>query len=197
MYKLIVTYFFSIFGNLKILQFLNKNKNISVCDDIVFSTIYEEYYTAVRNFIYYKNGNLDEAEDVTQEAFIKTWNNCKDVIYNTVKSYLFTIANRLFLNTVRHEKVKLNFNKAHTHQQQSETPESVTIEKEFKEKLELAIANLSEKNRTVFLLNRIDKKTFKEIAALLDVSVKTIEKRMSDALKQLKNDVEELKIFKI
>ena len=98
---------------------------------------------------------------------------------------------------MRHEKVKLNFNKAHTHQQQSETPESVTIEKEFKEKLELAIANLSEKNRTVFLLNRIDKKTFKEIAALLDVSVKTIEKRMSDALKQLKNDVEELKIFKI
>ena len=70
MYKLIVTYFFSIFGNLKILQFLNKNKNISVCDDIVFSTIYEEHYTAVRNFIYYKNGNLDEAEDVAQEAFM-------------------------------------------------------------------------------------------------------------------------------
>ena len=71
------------------------------------------------------------------------------------------------------------------------------IEKEFKTKLELAIANLPEKNRTVFLLNRIDEKKFKEIAVLLDISVKTVEKRMSDALKQLKNEVEELKVFKI
>lgn len=174
-----------------------EEKNISVCDDIIFSEIYEEHYTSLRNFIYYKNGNLDEAEDVAQEAFVKIWNMCKDVIYATVKSYLFSIANRLFLNNIRHEKVKLNFNKAHTQQSQSETPESITIGKEFKEKLELAIANLSEKNRTVFLLNRIDKKKFKEIAVLLDISVKTVEKRMSEALKQLKNNVEELKTFKI
>ncbi|MGB0974221.1 MAG: RNA polymerase sigma factor [Flavobacteriaceae bacterium] len=174
-----------------------EGKERSVCEEQVFSTIYEEHYTTVRNFIYYKNGNLDKAEDIAQEAFIKIWNNCKDVIYTTVKSYLFTISNRIFLNTVRHEKVKLNFNKAHTQQQQSETPESITIEKEFKDTLEKAIANLSDKNRTVFLLNRIDGKKYKEIALLLGVSVKTVEKRMSDALKQLKNDVEELKIFKI
>lgn len=174
-----------------------EGKEKSVCEEQVFSTIYEEHYTAVRNFVYYKNGDLNKAEDVAQEAFIKVWNNCKEVIYTSVKNYLFTIANRIFLNIVRHEKIKLNFNKAHTQQQESETPETVVIEKEFKEKLELAIANLSEKNRTVFLLNRIDKKKFKEIAISLDISVKTVEKRMSDALKQLKNEVEELKIFKI
>lgn len=174
-----------------------EEKEKSVCEEQVFSTIYEEHYTAVRNFVYYKNGDLDKAEDVAQEAFIKVWNNCKEVIYTTVKSYLYTIANRIFLNIVRHEKVKLNFNKAHTPQQQSETPEYLAIQKEFKEKLEQAIENLSEKNRTVFLLNRIDEKKFKEIAVLLDISVKTVEKRMSDSLKQLKNEVEELKIFKI
>ncbi len=176
---------------------MEKTKDISVCEEAVFSTIYEEYYTSIRNFIYYKNGNLDEAEDVTQETFVKLWDTCKDVIFNTVKSYLFSIANRLFLNVVRHEKVKLNFTKTYTQQHNVETPESTAIEKEFKEKLEQAIANLPEKSRTVFLLNRIDKKKFKEIAILLDVSIKTVENRMSIALKQLKSEVKELKTFKI
>ncbi|NQY05199.1 MAG: hypothetical protein HRT68_03080 [Flavobacteriaceae bacterium] len=77
------------------------------------------------------------------------------------------------------------------------TPEYLAVQNEFKEKLENAIASLAEKQRVVFLMNRIDKKKFNEIAEELEFSAKTDEKRMSAALKALKENVQKFKKFKI
>jgi RNA polymerase sigma-70 factor (ECF subfamily) len=58
--------------------------------------------------------------------------------------------------------------------------------KELQRELESAIAQLPEKQRTVFLLNRIDKMTYAEIADQLELSVKAVEKRMSQALVEMR-----------
>ena len=60
------------------------------------------------------------------------------------------------------------------------------------DKLQAAIAELSEAQREDFLLNRIDKKTYNEIAEMLDISVKAVEKRMHNALKQLRKLVKNI-----
>ena len=57
------------------------------------------------------------------------------------------------------------------------------------DKLQNAISDLKEGQREVFLLSRIDKKTYKEIAEMLSISVKAVEKRMTLALKQLREKV--------
>ena len=57
--------------------------------------------------------------------------------------------------------------------------------KQFKEKLTQSLNQLSEKERIVFLMNRIDNLTYHEIADQLEVSQKTVEKRMHQALKKL------------
>jgi RNA polymerase sigma-70 factor (ECF subfamily) len=49
-------------------------------------------------------------------------------------------------------------------------------------KLKKVIADLPEKQREVFLLSRIDKKKYSEISDMLGISVKAVEKRMSQAL---------------
>jgi RNA polymerase sigma-70 factor (ECF subfamily) len=54
-------------------------------------------------------------------------------------------------------------------------------------KLHNAIENLSEAQRTAFLLNRIDGKKYAEIADMLGISVKAVEKRISGALVALRN----------
>ena len=59
-------------------------------------------------------------------------------------------------------------------------------ESEFKLRLEQAISELPETQREVFLMNRIDKLTYAEIAERLGVSVKAIEKRMGKALKHMR-----------
>ena len=161
----------------------------SVCEATVFEEIYADYAKALYNFAYYKCGNSAQAEDLVQEAFIKMWNNCAKVIFEKAKSFLFTVTNNLFLNEVAHKKVVLNYRKKPIKTHTDESPDYVLEEKEFLNKLQTAIANLKEGQRTVFLMNRIDKKTYKEIAETLEISVKAVEKRMHLALLQLRKTI--------
>lgn len=158
----------------------------NTCEEQTFRAIFLREAQRLRNFLYYKSSNLQQAEDFVQEAFEKLWKNCADVPPEKAKSYLYTVGNNLFLNQVAHQKVVLKFEqKGHT-EQHEETPQFLMEEQEFKQQLETAISNLPEKQRIVFLMNRIDKKTYKEIAATLHISVKAVEKRMHKALKELR-----------
>jgi len=171
----------------------------SLCEEQTFHHVHEEYSTPLRNFLYYKFGDLEKARDFTQEAFIRLWDNCSKVIYEKVKSYLFTIGNRLFLDEMDHQKVVLKFQYRQNYsEQQIETnPEFLYRHEEFKETLEDAVSSLPEKQRTVFLLSRIDKLKNKEIAETLDISIKTVEKHIAGALKTLKENLDELSDRKI
>ena len=62
-------------------------------------------------------------------------------------------------------------------------------ENEFMEKFKRVIANLPDRQREVFLLNKVEKKTYREIAELSNVSVKAIEKLMSKALKVIRVEI--------
>ena len=157
-----------------------------VCKEDVFGSIFLAEAEGLRNFLYYKTGNLPQAEDLVQEAFGKLWENCSKVERAKARSYLFTVANNLFLNQVAHQKVVLRFEKQPHTQASHLTPQFLLEEEEFRKRLEEAIAALPEDQRIVFLMNRMDKKTYREIAELLDLSVKTIEKRMHKALQALR-----------
>ena len=126
------------------------------------------------------------SEDLAQDAFIKLWENCKKVPLEKAKSFLFTVANNLFINKANHQKVVFKFNKLSTYTNESEDPHLILQKKEFKLKLEGAIAALPENQREVFLMNRIDKRKYREIAEILGISVKAVEKRMHLALKELR-----------
>ena len=161
----------------------------SVCESKVFEEIYSEHSRSLYNFAFYKSGNTAQSEDFVQEAFIKMWNNCAKIIFEKAKSFLFTVVNNLFLNQVAHHKVVLNYASLGGKNTTNETPEFLMEEKEFMEKLQRAISSLKDGQREVFLLNRIDKKTYKEIAEMLSISVKAVEKRMHLALMQLREQV--------
>jgi len=158
----------------------------SVCEEKVFQNLFSAHAESLLNFLYYKSGNYPEAEDLMQDAFAKLWKECKKVSIEKSKSFLFTVANNMFLNTVKHKKVVLKFEQRGHSQLNEETPQYLLEETEFKQQLEAAIAALPEGQRTVFLMNRIDKMKYKEIAETLGLSVKAIEKRMHNALKALR-----------
>ncbi len=164
----------------------------SVCKQPVFTKLFETHAESVRNYIYYKCGDKEQANDIMQEAFIKLWHNCKKVIFEKAKGFLCTVANNMFLNQVAHNKVRLEYAKIPQNNKNIESPDFLMEEKEFMDKLQNAIADLSEGQREVFLLNRIDKKTYAEIADMLGISVKAIEKRMHKALKELRKLVKNI-----
>ncbi|WP_310377655.1 RNA polymerase sigma-70 factor [Flavobacterium sp.] len=169
----------------------DENKNL--CDENHFRNFYLKQVQSATNFAYYKCGDSYAALDLVQDAFTKIWENCSKIDLTKVKTYLFTSINNLFLNSIKHQKVVLKYAKdAPNLDTNNQSPEYLLEEEEFKQKLTKAIDSLSEVQRQVFLLNRIDGKKYREIADLLDISQKTVEKRMSGALKILKAQIENL-----
>lgn len=151
---------------------------------------YDLYFESLRGFLYYKTGDIALSEDLVQEVFVKVWEKRGSIETKTLKSLLYTIANNLMINHMNHLKVvakhegevKLSSNR-------TESPQFILEEKEFEVKLNKCIESMPEGCREVFLMNRIDKLKYVEIAERLDLSVKAIEKRMSKALSIIKEQI--------
>lgn len=169
-------------------------KSIGVCEEIVFSSFFRLNVKTLRNYLFYKFGNQEQANDVSQEAFVKLWENCAEVPLEKAKSFVYKVANNATLNQIAHQKVVLNYSKSENLiHSTNESPEFILEETEFKTKLEKAISNLTEAQRTAFLLNRIDGKKYAEIAIILEISVKAVEKRIHGALVSLRSEIKNLK----
>jgi len=162
-------------------------KEKSVCDEKTFRILFDSHSQVIQNFIYYKCGDMSQAEDITQDAFVKLWNNCRKVLFEKAKSFLMKVAQNAFFNEVNHKKVILKYNQQSFSSIGYEySPEFLLEEKEFLIKLQRSISDLPEKQREVFLLSRKDKKTYKEIAEIIGLTQKAVERRMHLALLELK-----------
>ena len=150
-----------------------------------FNVLYAEWVQPLFRFIYFKTKDQSLSEDIVQDTFVKFWDKMDTVGTGKEKSYLFASAKNLLLNKIAHNKI------VNTHAK-SQTEPSVTSPHfdlevtEFQQKLERAIAKLPDNQREVFLMNRIDGYKYREIAELLKISQKAVEKRMSQALAVLR-----------
>lgn len=166
------------------------NQSFSVCDEDVYNNLYRKHAESLRNHLYFKFGNLKQAEDVVQESFIKLWAKCNSIIYEKAAGFLYTIAKNMFIDSLRQQKVALKFEKNHMVTSDIEDPYFHLRTKEFKQKIEETISALPEKQREAFLLNRIEKLTYKQIANKLEISQTAVENRISKALIKLKEITE-------
>ena len=171
---------------------MSKNLHKNICEETLYSNFFKKYAEDLHSFLYYKFGDHLNPKDKVQEAFIKVWENCKNITPEKAKNYLFTVGNNLMLNEVKHQKVVLKFQKEKPKSHTNENPEFLMEESEYSQKLQKAISSLTEAQRVAFLLNRIEGKKHKEIAQLLDISTKAVEKRIYGALKKLKEQIHEL-----
>ncbi len=164
----------------------------NVCDEQVFSQLYVKLSKDLHDFIYYKFGEHFNPEDKVQEAFIKLWANCEQVTPEKAKSFLFTVINNISLNHAKHQKVVLKFKEQKPKSYTNENPEFLVEEKEYLQKFEKALSRLSEGQRVAFMLNRVEGKRHKEIAEMLGISRKAVEKRIYTALEKLREDIDEI-----
>jgi len=144
----------------------------------------------LHDFLYYKYGEKLDPTDKTQEAFIKLWENCKKVTPAKAKSFLYTVANNLMLNEVKHQKVILKYKNENPNELTNESPEFLLEKEEYFKKYQEVLASLTEEQRTAFLLNKAEGKKHEEIAELLGVTRKVVEYRIYSAFKVLKTELE-------
>ena len=171
---------------------MSKSLHQDICDKIRFSKLYEKYAQSLSNILFYKYGDLLNPADKVQEAFIKLWENCAKIKPETAKSYLYTTANNMMLNAVKHQKVVLKYQQVKPKDYTNESPEFILRKKEFLKRFERVLSQLKEEERVAFLLNKVDGKTHKEVAEILGITKKVAEHRIYGALNKLKDELEEL-----
>jgi RNA polymerase sigma-70 factor (ECF subfamily) len=137
------------------------------------------------------------ARDFVQECFIGLWENYKSVA-SSFESYLFTSARNRCLSYIRSQKihaeyeesVKLHIKEIEIH---PEMPEPLTdlYLKELTAIINESIEKLPEKCRQIFMMSRYQGMKNQEIADTLNISVRTVEVHIYNALKALKVDIKD------
>tara|TARA_R110002033_G_scaffold58464_2_gene107879 strand:- start:4407 stop:4931 length:525 start_codon:yes stop_codon:yes gene_type:complete len=173
---------------------LKKDLYHGICDETLYTNLYNKYAKSLHDFLYYKYGDNLNPGDKAQDAFIKLWENCKTVSLEKAKSFLYTVANNLMLNEVKHQKVVLNYQSVAPKGYTNETPEFLLEKEEYYKKYQNALGKLSEEQRVAFMLNKVEGKKHEEIAQLLGVTRKVVEYRIYSAFDQLKKELENFKI---
>ena len=154
-----------------------------------FKTLFSTYFEDVRRYILYRSGNDEIATDIAQDTFMRIWEKQMVIEPKTAKSLLFKIAGDLYISQYRKEQVSFKFFNTFQPNDTSRSPEDELNFQELQKAYDAALKSMPEKQRTVFLMNRIDELKYREIADQLELSVKAIEKRMSQALEHLKTQL--------
>ncbi len=162
----------------------------NICQEETFNALFAAHAKDLYNFLYYKYGPGNNPHDMVQEAFIKLWANCHKVIVAKARAFLFTVANNQTLSALAKTKTALKYAEDRPKDYTAETPAYLLEEKEYKARLEQAINELTPEQRTAFLLNRVEGKKHQEIAEMLGISRKAVEKRIYTALAKLRQKVE-------
>ena len=147
-----------------------------------FKEIFIQYSKEINSYIYFLSGNENLSKDLTQDTFLKLWERADKIKMQSVGSLLYTISKNLYLDQYRREQVKFKYWKSPRSTVENENPEYLMEQQEFHQRLTETIERLSEPQRVVFLMNRVEKLKYREIAEKLDISIKTVEKRMQQAL---------------
>ncbi len=154
-----------------------------------FKIIYDLYFDHIRRYIYYRSGNEELATDIAQETFMKIWEKDFDYHPKKTKSLLYKIALDYFISQYRKAKIETKYLNEIRFNFTEETSTNLLEYQELKTHYEKILADLPAKQRDVFLMNRLEGFTYKEIAERLELSIKAVEKRMSLALGVLKKNI--------
>lgn len=140
--------------------------------------------------LYYVVGNVDDARDAVQDAFIKAWRQQHQVAeVENLKAWIFRIA----LNTGRDLRESAWRRKRQALPEddgalpgKGSTPDKALVESEELALLRQAIADLRTEEKEVFLLRQNGELTYEEIAAALSLPVGTVKTRMRLAVTKLR-----------
>ncbi|MDN5288007.1 MAG: polymerase subunit sigma-70 [Mucilaginibacter sp.] len=158
-------------------------------DREAFAEIYNRYKFILHNHAYKKLGNREEAKDLVQDVFSNLWTKRSVInLHSTLSGYLYTSLKNDILNLFAHQEVKDKY--IVSMEVFSRTGAVLTDyrirEKQFSELIENEILALPTKMRKVFELSRKSHLNHKDIAEQLDISEKTVDRQISNALKILR-----------
>ena len=161
-------------------------------DKKALETLFKTYYSSLVKFARNILKNTEQAEDITQDVFIKIWDKRQDLENITsFKAYLFMAVRNQCFNTLKVNERKnwLDDEPENYENYMTNHVEANLNAKDLNGKINEAIELLPEKCKLTFQLSRFENLSYKEIAETMNVSVKTVENQMGKALALLRKSV--------
>lgn len=158
-------------------------------DDMAFEKLFKVHYKELHAYANTMLRDSDTAEEIVQTMFLRFWEKRNLLTVQTsIKAYLYKCVYHDSLNYIKHEQVKRKYQDfaSYALHNQHEAPSSRVALTELEFELQEALNELPEHCRTVFQLSRFEELKYKEIAAQLGISIKTVENQMGKALKILR-----------
>jgi RNA polymerase sigma-70 factor (family 1) len=168
---------------------------IKLGDEQAFELLFRRYYVRLCGFVNKFLKDPDQAHEIVQEVFVKIWEGREDIDpENCLQSYLFKIAQNLSLNRLKRIKTESRYLEIYKYIYIEHSDFSAS-ESLFTRELENDIAGALEKLpggcRKIFELSRKEGLKYREIAEILQISVKTVETQMSKALRIMRAELHE------
>lgn len=161
--------------------------------EMALKILYEENFSYLCFIVYRVLPDWSIAEDIVQEVFFEVWKKRKILnIKSNFRSYLKrSVVNRT-LNYIRDQKFVFDDEeKASAIKSKSSSGLENLQTNELEKRIDTAISLLPQKCRIIFGMNRFEELSYAEIAAKLDISVKTVENQISKALKILREKLKD------
>lgn len=176
---------------------MNKDGLKSVGNDIgSFDTFFLTWQPKLLYFIEHLMKDHEAARDMCQEIFLKAWNMHENLLtLRDPESYLFRMAKNAIYNYFEHNKVTERYvveTLRSSHDIDNDTEEQL-FASQLKMMIEHTIAAMPEQRRRVWTMSREQGLSNDEIATQLNISKRTVENHLSNALRQLRKRTNELR----
>jgi RNA polymerase sigma-70 factor (ECF subfamily) len=169
---------------------------IATNDETAFKQVFEYYYPKVKTFLEQFISDADEAMDLAQNIFIKIWlqrSNLTEI--RSFGAFLYTMTRNAAIDYGRTHKIKIPLTEVELKGKDDYETESEFYAKEVEAQVAHMIRKMPQKRRRVFIMSRLEGRSYTEIAYIMNISKKTVENHINLALKELRKITKAISIF--
>jgi len=152
-----------------------------------FESVFIAYFNKVKFFIKKLIRSEEEAEELTQDLFVRLWTN-REVIdpLKAIDALLYTMAKNAAFNYLKHQAIHNQYIENYESCDTSSNVEEIIYANEINLLIDMAISQMPEQRRRIYEMSRKRGLTNEDIARQLQITKKTVENQLSLALKELR-----------
>lgn len=166
------------------------NTALNTLDAHEYEIVFRQYYESLCHYANMWMKDMDAAEEIVQNTFVRLWEKKASLkIESSLKSYLYKSVYHAALNEIKHQNVKNKYiNMQHSEEPIHEMRSDAQV-KDLEQRIDAALQKLPEQCRLIFQMSRFRELKYREIAEVLNISVKTVENQMGKALKIMRTNL--------
>ena len=165
---------------------------VSNGNELAFRELFNNYHGKLYTYILKITGSNETAEDIVHDVFLKLWLQKERLPeIQQLNAYLFKMSHNAALNGLRRlaKRTLVMTELAKSVNQESSNPDDKLVRKEVLQLIHNAVGKLTPQQKEVFKLSREEGMKQEDIAKRLNISIFTVKRHLTDALKHLRTEI--------